>query len=350
MREEEPAVRVTQLEGRRHSAVALAALIGICCGALIACVVLLGGCQARQPSPDSGIGFDAASVSDTSAGPAAAASAASQAASAAATAAYADNSALAQAVTELCEPYGADVSVAYIPLGGAEMPAAYSLNGGIQRPSASMIKLLILADLLEQSSSGQVSLDGTLTMTAKDIVGGTGSMQSMGAGTSLSVRQVAQYMITVSDNTGANMLIDLLGMDAINQEADDLGLTSTRLERKMMDTAAQAAGRENLTSADDMALLLSSMGGGTLVDEASSQLAVSFLNGQELDEGLAAGLPAGIEVGHKTGSLSNAFHDGGIVWADKPYVLVVMTGNLSEPSATRVISSVSAAVYQATNG
>ena len=58
-------------------------------------------------------------------------------------------------------------------------------------------------------------------------------------------------------------------------------------------------------------------------------------------------MPEGVEVAHKTGSLTNVEHDGGIVYADEPYVIVVMTEGISNDEATALIGDVSAAVYEA---
>ena len=81
-----------------------------------------------------------------------------------------------------------------------------------------------------------------------------------------------------------------------------------------------------------------------------SELAMSFLLQQTINAGLTDAIPAGVQVAHKTGELIQAEHDGGIVLAAHPYVLVVMTEGIDNYLGVSVIADVSRAVYVATNG
>lgn len=255
---------------------------------------------------------------------------------------------LSLAVGEAVEPiassaYG-QVSVAFVPL---EDPAgAYYLNADQQMQSASMIKLPILAEYLRQRDAGTISGDATYTLRGTDIVGGTGSLQSAGAGTAVTYDRLAELMICQSDNVGANVLIDTLGMHAVNAEAKRLGLTQTSLERRMMDTAAQAQGLENRTSARDLSTVLVAIGKGELVSESASADARTWLEEQSDRSCIPAGIPAGVTVGNKTGSVDAARHDGALVLGQTPYVLVVMTDGMGS-SADPVIARISSAVWQA---
>ena len=89
---------------------------------------------------------------------------------------------------------------------------------------------------------------------------------------------------------------------------------------------AIAAGRENYTSAEDVATLLQLAYEGKLVSREASDLVMEALKGQADDEGVLNGLPEGTTFAHKTGALGTVQHDGGIVGGDNPYVLVVLCG------------------------
>lgn len=245
-------------------------------------------------------------------------------------------------VNQVIQASGADVSVTYMVVSS---PAnGFNIGGDTVRPAASMIKLLVLAELLQQAQDGAVSLDDQLTVTDQDAVGGTGVIAGT-VGTSYTLDQLALHMIADSDNTACNMLIDLLGTDAINQEAADLGLTGTSLERLMMDTDAIAAGIENRMCSNDAALILQKIASGTLVSPEMSEVAMGYLQAQTLDSGLAAGTGADVEVAHKTGSLVGAEHDGGVVMATTPYVLVVMTQGMGTEEADALIAQIAQRVY-----
>ena len=234
------------------------------------------------------------------------------------------------------------VSVTYLRLD--DPSDTFSINGATPHPSASMIKLVVLTALLEQCASGDLSLDDTLTIADSDIVYGSGVLQGC-SGQTYTLRELAGYMISESDNIAANMLIDLLGMDAVNEKARELGLDGSSLQRKMMDTEAQEQGLENMMSSDDIAEILTLAATGKLVDQASSDFALQALHEQGIDAGLAAGTGYEVPVAHKTGELINAENDGGIIYTASPYVLVVMTDGVPNGEGIALITEISRLAY-----
>ena len=125
-----------------------------------------------------------------------------------------------QAIESVIAPYKGSVSVVVSGVNGSDLECA--VDAEVPRTSASMIKLAILATLFDAADSRTLSLDETVTTTSADMVGGTGSIQSMGAGSTFTLEELAGYMISDSDNTATNLLIDRLGMDAVNTEADKI--------------------------------------------------------------------------------------------------------------------------------
>lgn len=204
------------------------------------------------------------------------------------------------------------------------------VNGDKPFVSASIIKLAILGTLLDQAQSGVLSLDGTVTVSPSDIVGGTGVIQASGAGESYTYRQLAAYMIQDSDNVATNLIIDAVGMPAVNEYASEIGLTQTMLNRRMMDFAA---GEENYMSANDVARMLQLIYQGKLVSSDMSEFTLDLLKGQHDDAGLLKGLPVGSVFAHKTGTLDGVFNDGGITLAPNPYVMVVLSDDAERSQA-----------------
>lgn len=252
-----------------------------------------------------------------------------------------------QAIEQVTAPYGQAVSVTYLPVG---TPAGIvSVNGSTQHASASMIKLVVLATLFDKVAAGEIDLAAQVEVKVSDIVSGTGTVQDDGPGT-YELRELARRMIADSDNTATNVIVDLIGMDAVNEEASKLGLTGTVMARKMMDVVAADQGMRNRMTSDDAATILNLIASGKLVNEQMSELAMSFLLQQTINAGLTDAIPAGVQVAHKTGELNQAEHDGGVVLAAHPYVLVVMTEGIDNYLGVSVIADVSRAVYVATNG
>ena len=122
-------------------------------------------------------------------------------------------------------------------------------------PTASTIKLAIVYELFKQVDEGRIRLDETMALDRAKAVGGTGVLVELGTPT-LSIRDYAVLMVTLSDNTATNVLIDRLGMETIAARMQALGLTATKLRRHMMDTAAARRGDENVSTPDEIARLL----------------------------------------------------------------------------------------------
>jgi beta-lactamase class A len=197
------------------------------------------------------------------------------------------------------------------------------LDGGTVFPSASIIKLPILWAFLERADSGALDPGETWSLTDADRVDGSGVLRFLQPDARLTLLDLAMLMIVVSDNTATNALVDRLGVATIQASIDRLGLTVTRLGRKMYDFEARARGLENLASPRDIARLLHRFYQGDGLSSASHQRAVAILKGQQFNAGLPARLPEGAVVAHKTGNLPGLLHDAGWIEHERGAAIVV---------------------------
>lgn len=199
-------------------------------------------------------------------------------------------------------------------------------------PSASLIKIPIMIQAFRQAAKGSISFERVLPL--HQIVDG-GSFGEKKEGTPVTIRELVQHMIVESDNTCTNILIDLLGMDAINEEIARQGMKHTILQRKMMDFAAAKAGRENKTTASDMGHLLWQLANGNCLGNTLDTAMLQILSCQEDNCILPAQIPHPVRVDHKTGELDGLYHDCGIVWKDKiPYVCCLMADGITDEAQT----------------
>ncbi len=192
-------------------------------------------------------------------------------------------------------------------------------------PSASLIKVLVLAELLRRADSGRLSLEDEILVEREDFVEDSGMLDALRLPAEISYRRLVGGMIRVSDNAATNVLISRLGMGRIDALAREIGLHRTTLRRKMMDFGARARGEENTTSASDMAVLMGEIRGGTLLSPGARSFALGLLLGQRLTSGLPIMLPAGARYAHKTGQLEGVENDAGIVLLpDRTFALAVL--------------------------
>lgn len=194
--------------------------------------------------------------------------------------------------------------------------------------AASMIKVFILAYLFDQVDKNLISLDERITLLGKDKVGGSGSLQSYDEGISLSIDFLAEKMITESDNTATNILIDRLGIESINQYIARNGYGDTYLQRKMMDSNAISKGLENYTSASDLGLFFHRLYKNEIVSSTWDTYMKDILIRQTDTECIASALPD-YTVAHKTGELVGVYHDGGIIYTPKGDYILVLLSDLS---------------------
>lgn len=257
-------------------------------------------------------------------------------------------------VEQLCSQAEFSTSVAVVGLSSENANVAFNVFGDVSYTSASMIKLAVLGTFFQLIDTGAYSLDGTYTLLASDIVGGTGNLQTKGAGAVLTYKEITYAMIADSDNVAANILINAVGMQTVNNYAAKIGLQGTQLNRLMMDSAATAQGIENHMSANDAAKILSLIYTKQLASESLCEFAMQALEGQTVTGGIAAGLPSTVTFAHKTGTLTNDEHDGGIVESQKPYIIVVFcegtSSSFSEAAAHSFMKSVSEVIYGCMEG
>jgi beta-lactamase class A len=220
-------------------------------------------------------------------------------------------------------------------------------------PQASSIKIAILAELYQQSQlpagsgSHRAQLSDLYTFQPSDLVADSDIMQGLTPSvTRLTNRDLATMMVAVSDNSAANVLIDRVGMDNVNSLLESLGLSHTRLRRKMMDLRAASEGRENVSTPREMMLLLEKIYHGKVLNPEMTKDFLKVLSTHK-DSWIPRNLPEGIQIANKPGSLEGVRNDSGIVFASRPYVICVMTAYLSnERDGEDAISRISAAAYR----
>jgi len=220
-------------------------------------------------------------------------------------------------------------------------------------PAASSIKLAILLELYhldEQAragAKGKATLDDLYTFDPKDLVEDSRVMGGLTPGvTRVTNRDLAQFMVAVSDNAAANVLIDRVGKDNVNATLRGLGLTRTMLRRKMMDVAAARRGDENVATPHEMVQLLEAIYKGKILKAEATKEMIKQLSTLKSSY-IPRELPDGVQVANKPGELEGVRTDSGIVFsANRPFAISVMTAYAGdERAAERAVSEVAREAY-----
>lgn len=176
-------------------------------------------------------------------------------------------------------------------------------------PAASTIKLPILIAFFQDVDAGKISLDETLVMKPDLVASGSGTMQDEADWTRFSIRETVDKMITISDNTATNMIIERLGGIAkLNERFRSWGLTDTRIRNWLGDFQGT-----NTTSSADMVKLLAMLSRDKLVSESSREQALELLRHTTTRTLLPSGLGPGAVIADKTGDIGFVVGDAGII-------------------------------------
>ena len=215
-------------------------------------------------------------------------------------------------------------------------------NGHVVVPSASTRKIAIMMAALKAVHEGKLALDQRIVIEAKYQDNDSGCFQYLQPGLTFQLRDALVMMIIVSDNTCTGIVVDLVGLDAINALSRSVGMRGTthRYSTRSAGVAGyRPAAETNATTPADVGLLLECILQGAQDAAAAArlggtpalcQLALDILSWQRLRNRLPARLPLGTKVAHKTGTTARNYNDAGIIYAeDRPlFILTAYTDDV----------------------
>jgi beta-lactamase class A len=222
------------------------------------------------------------------------------------------------------------------------------------------MKVPVMIELFKRVDSRTLSLDQTVEVrnSFSSLVDGSpytldrsgDSDVSLYAriGRTATLRQLDDLMISRSSNFATNMLLKVVDPKAVTATAHELGARNMMVLRGVEDGKAFDAGLNNTTTARDLGVLLAGIEQGTVASRRSCAAMKAVLLRQVFNTEIPAGLPAGVQVAHKTGWITGTLHDAAIVYPKNrtPYVLVVLTRNIAkEKEAQEMIADISRQVY-----
>ena len=200
-------------------------------------------------------------------------------------------------------------------------------------PAASLMKLPLIYSFYQQVELGKIDLDEQYSLEEEDKVEGTGSVYQQPAGTVYTLHDLVVLLGKQSDNTAQNVLAEILGKEEIQAAITDLGMKQTSYA--------------NLeTSPQDVAIFWQKLATGQILTPVHCQEILDSLTDTIFEEQIPAGLPKGIKVAHKMGVDEGILHDGGIVFADQPFVLVVMSKNVNISEAKELFLEITKLVWE----
>jgi beta-lactamase class A len=260
-------------------------------------------------------------------------------------------------VLSLVKTSGAEVAVAFRTIDGRH---ELLIDPDKTFHAASTMKVPVMIELFRQAHAGTLSLDEPLPIRNEfhsivdgsvyqlDVSDDSDTEVYKAIGGTLTLRQLAEAMITVSSNFAANLLIERLGVENIRRTVTQLGADGMQVLRGVEDGKAFEKGMNNTTTARGLLVLLEKLATGPVVSAKADADMIGILSRQTFNDAIPAGVPPGTRVAHKTGTITKIHHDAAIVFGPRPYVLVVLVRGLQEEKeSARLIAAISREVWVA---
>jgi beta-lactamase class A len=247
-------------------------------------------------------------------------------------------SALGQKLEALAAAHKGKVAVAVKHLGTGE---EWYRNTDDVMPTASLIKLPIMAEVYAQVKEGKVGLEDKVTLTKEDMVQGSGILTDhFSPGATFSLRDAVRLMIVYSDNTATNLVLDKVGIRAVNERMAGIWITETRINAKVFKGSTTSVDPDRTkkyglgsTTAREMLTLLERLHKNELVSADASKAMLEHLKKCDDKEKFPRFLPKGVTVAHKTGSVNNSRTDAGILaFNGGPVAVCVLTNDNEDKS------------------
>lgn len=235
----------------------------------------------------------------------------------------AEPSELEVAVRKIASAHKGKIAVAVKNLASGER---FHIDGDTAMPTASLIKVAVMVEAYRQADAKKLDLGKSVTLTKGDKVPGAGILTPhFSDGATFPVRDAIRLMIVYSDNTATNLVLDQVGIRAVNATTKAFGLPETRVNAKVYrgSTTSVDPDRTKIyglgsTTANEMLTLLERIHAGTAASADSCRVMLGHLKANDDRDLLLRDLPAGAEVAHKTGAVSNARTDAGILYVPDP--------------------------------
>lgn len=252
---------------------------------------------------------------------------------------------------------GAEVSIAFQDL---ESIDSFSINP-LEMHAASLMKVPVMIEVFKQAEQGKFSLDEKIIVTNEFTSIVDGSLYSLTViedsdddiyqhiGKEMALRELVHRMITVSSNLATNILIAFVGAKNVMETLAEMKIRNMKVLRGVEDIKAYEKGLNNRTDALSMLQIMNSIAEGKAGSNQACQEMLEILSQQKYHNKIPAGIPTGVRVANKTGSITRIDHDAAIIFPEgrKPYILVVLTRGIEKrEDAEKLIAKLSRIVYE----
>ncbi len=211
---------------------------------------------------------------------------------------------------------------------------AYGVNETEVFESASLNKLPVMAGMYMEEEGGSLSLESKYKLKNSDKTSGAGSLYSKPEGYEITYRNLIRLMGKQSDNTAFNITKNILGEEKIYEVITKIGMKRTSLA-------------ENETTPQDIGIFFEELWHGNIINGENKNELLDYLTDTIYENWITKGVPEDVRVSHKYGNETNVVNDAGVVFTEKPFILVIMSKGVVEREANDIFPDLARIVYEA---
>lgn len=208
----------------------------------------------------------------------------------------------------------------------------YSYSGDERVRTASTIKIAVMIEAFARVAEGKAKWTDELVLTRAARYGGSGILPELSDGLRLSLQDCLRLMMTLSDNTATNMVLEYLGTDAVNARMNSLGFKSTRIMRRVGGGGESADGRlaDNkkfglgATTPHEMVQILERLDHGDIVNKESSKEMIELMKREQARYSIGRTIPD-VAIASKYGALDALRSCVAIVYSKQGKIAMAIT-------------------------
>lgn len=226
----------------------------------------------------------------------------------------------------------------------------FSYHADEQYEAASLIKLPVFMHIMKLIDAGEITRETKVLVKEEDKKPSCGALQSLTGDVEVDIQSLYKLMITISDNTASNMLIRVSGIPALMESFHDMGLKKTVIAREFFDSVAAAEGKTNYVCPEEIGMLLESVYRREYISPEISQEIEDVMLVQQIRHKIPGYIGRKKKIANKTGEDGNTTHDGAIVFAKEPFVLVICSNDTNVPETERFIRETALEIAESCGG
>ena len=225
---------------------------------------------------------------------------------------------------------------------------ATGFNEDLPLVAASVVKVPVMVEAFRQFRAGMLDPDEQVTIRPEDRMPSCGALTYLSDKVRPTLMDLTTLMIILSDNTAANLMIDRVGVDAVNRTMEERGVPGICLRRKFFQPQLAALGVTNTVTARGCGVLLEKMAKGELLGGEDDARMLSILYNQRLNGKIPFFLH-GVKIAHKTGEDDGTTHDAALIQAKRPFVLCMLSNDVDVPEYERLMQDTARELYEMYN-